>query len=302
MKKNKFIKITFSKQKNFANKVKKIKQEKNQIIIKTNSFFADLFTLLNFQEIIDNNFNFLLTSYDGFLISQKPHNYENCLQTNQGMYYDFMIKDNQFISKISNCSCFVNKYGDKKSLDVMKHFFGKQWNKVTIEQIKNCDETRSKLIAYFKKYISNYPKKVKTLYLIGNKGVGKSFLLAAFANSLLAKEKNIIAIDTLKFFVEFLANKSEVFIKSQKQILKECKILFIENLGNEPINSFTRDFILGDIINYRFKNKKPIFFSSKFNFLQLEKRYSKNNSSINAKQIINQIRSFSIPIIIEKCF
>ena len=155
-------------------------------------------------------------------------------------------------------------------------------------------------MTYFTKYIKNYPKPVKTLYLIGNKGVGKSHILASFANSLLVKEEDIVMIDTLDFFTNFLVGKSEEFIKSQKQILKTCQVLFLENIGNEPINTFTRDYILGDIINYRFTNKKPIFFSSKYNFLQLKKRYSKNNALVNAKQIVDQIRSFSIPIIIEK--
>ena len=137
------------------------------------------------------------------------------------------------------------------------------------------------------------------MYLCGNFGSGKSYLIAATFNEL-AKENIKSAI---VFWPEFLNSLKSSFnseIKSEFQnkynYVKKVDILLIDDLGAESVTPWARDEILCPILQYRMDEKLPTFFTSNLNLEALENHLaitSKGDEAIKAGRIISRIKQLT---------
>ncbi len=69
-------------------------------------------------------------------------------------------------------------------------------------------------------------------------------------------------------------------------------LLLIDDIGAETTTAWSRDEILGPILQYRMQAKLPTFFTSNLNLEQLEKHLSVTKDSVDivkAKRIIERI-------------
>ena len=70
-------------------------------------------------------------------------------------------------------------------------------------------------------------------------------------------------------------------------------ILLLDDIGAENNTSFTRDEILGTILQYRMDNDLTTFFTSNYTLSELEEHLSatsRGNDPIKARRIIERIR------------
>ena len=70
-------------------------------------------------------------------------------------------------------------------------------------------------------------------------------------------------------------------------------ILLLDDIGAENNTSFTRDEILGTILQYRMDNDLTTFFTSNYTLSELEEHLSatsRGNDLIKARRIIERIR------------
>ncbi len=78
--------------------------------------------------------------------------------------------------------------------------------------------------------------------------------------------------------------------------LKKADILFLDDMGAQPITSWSRDEVLGSIVQYRMDSKLPTFFSSNYNIEELENKLSVTKGSeekIAARRIIERIKQLT---------
>ena len=132
----------------------------------------------------------------------------------------------------------------------------------------------------------------KGLYLSGSFGSGKSYLLSAMINELV-KDGNKAA---LVYYPEFLRSLKASFGKDfdeQFNYAKKADLLLLDDIGAENISSWSRDEILGPILQYRMDEKLPTFFTSNLSIDALESHLSKGTLEVDklkAKRIIERIR------------
>ncbi len=112
-------------------------------------------------------------------------------------------------------------------------------------------------------FVSNIDNSFTGIYLYGEFGVGKTYLLSCVANELSLKGKSVLFVyfpDLVRYINGLMYDnvKLENIISS----LKECDVLILDDLGAEYLNSWFRDQILGPILNFRYLAKKPICVSS----------------------------------------
>ena len=76
--------------------------------------------------------------------------------------------------------------------------------------------------------------------------------------------------------------------------------MLIDDLGAEGVSSWSRDEVLGSILQYRMQENLPTFITSNLNINELEEHLSvtTNNKSekVKAKRIIERIKQLTIDI------
>lgn len=187
-----------------------------------------------------------------------------------------------------------------KYLDNIYYFdIPKEIKNAKIKDIKTKDENRFATIEWIKNFMTNYEinQSQKGLYLNGNFGCGKTYLLSAMLNEL-AKKGNKVAII---YYPEFLRSLKESFgvedeFRKKFNYIKKVPLLLFDDIGAESVTEWTRDEILGPILQYRMEEKLPTFFTSNLTIEELEQHLSTTNKEIDlvkARRIIERIKQLT---------
>jgi primosomal protein DnaI len=87
------------------------------------------------------------------------------------------------------------------------------------------------------------------------------------------------------------------------EALKKEPILMLDDIGAEAMSSWTRDEVLGPILQFRMLEKLPTFFTSNFNLDQLEHHltYSQRGEEekMKARRIMERIKYLSEPVMLD---
>lgn len=134
------------------------------------------------------------------------------------------------------------------------------------------------------------------LYLAGNLGTGKTFLMCYMLYEL-AKEGLTGVIVYMPDFVEDLKSMFQEPLKLKETIdlLKSTDLLVFDDIGAENMNPWFRDHVLGTILNYRM-NRKPTFFTSNYELSALEQHFSftskEGEEEFKGQRIMDRIRHY----------
>ena len=154
---------------------------------------------------------------------------------------------------------------------------------------ENRLETIKWLTIFIKKIENN--EKSKGLFLTGNFGCGKTYVVAAAFNELAKKGKKVACL----YYPEFLRSLKERFSDDYREVfdkVKKCDLLLIDDIGAETVTSWNRDEVLGTILQYRMQESLPTFFTSNLSLKELEVHLAGNDSEgkIKARRIIERIK------------
>ena len=135
----------------------------------------------------------------------------------------------------------------------------------------------------------------ESLYLYGDFGVGKSFMMAALAHDLSEKRGASTTIIHYPSFVIDVKNAiGEGSVKTLVDDIKLAEVLVLDDIGAEQSTPWVRDEILQVILQYRMQEDLPTFFTSNFNFQDLEKHFAKgkngNDETWEARRVMERIR------------
>lgn len=218
-----------------------------------------------------------------------------CKNEIKGLKYTSFIVDGNI--NFSHKTC---KYQNKLLNDINyikdSYLFtvAKEVRNAKMKDIYTDDKNRIELIKWMTKFIKDYKenKEVKGLYLSGNFGSGKSYLISAMINELVKDGKK----GALVYYPEFLRSLKASFGKDfdeQFEYAKKADLLLLDDIGAENITAWSRDEILGPILQYRMDEKLPTFFTSNLDLEELEVHLSIQNGKVDklkAKRLIERIK------------
>lgn len=192
----------------------------------------------------------------------------------------------------------IKKDSYKENLDLFEMPKGIQ--DATFKNIYKDDKARIPIVKYFKEFIEDYldGKETKGVYLTGNFGSGKTYLIAALFNEL--AKRNIKSV--LIYYPEFLRSLKASFNSNydeQFNYIKKVPLLLLDDIGAENCSNWSRDEILGPILQYRMDNHLPTFFTSNLTLEELEKSLAITSSGVDkvkARRIIERIKQLTIPL------
>lgn len=163
----------------------------------------------------------------------------------------------------------------------------------SFDNIYSNDANRYDAILWINKFLGNYRKgKVsKGLYLSGNFGSGKTYLISALFNEL--------AHDGIKsaivFWPEFLRDLKSSFstdFKEKFDFIKSVPLLLIDDIGAENTTAWGRDEIFCPLVQFRMQEHLPTFFTSNLDLKALEEHFSVTKDKVDyikARRIIERI-------------
>ena len=160
-----------------------------------------------------------------------------------------------------------------------------------MEDVDYKDKSRIKLLKWIDNFIEEYDplKKHKGLYLHGNFGSGKTFIVSAMFNEL--KKKGIVS--EIVYFPTLLRDLKSNFdeLETTLAYLENVDLLLIDDIGAEKVSEWARDEILGTILQSRMNNRKTTFFTSNFTIEELDNHLSNNGTEVvRSGRIIERIK------------
>jgi len=170
-----------------------------------------------------------------------------------------------------------------------------------MSEIDISDKKRFEIIKWLKNFYDNYPNEKKGLFLHGSFGSGKTYLISALFNELAKKDYNCIIV----YYPEMLTKLKASFDNTNEnysELLNEIKtsdLLLLDDIGAETVTNWSRDEILGTILQYRMENNLSTFLTSNLNLEELETHLSLSKNStdkVKARRIIERVKQLMYDI------
>lgn len=92
---------------------------------------------------------------------------------------------------------------------------------------------------------------------------------------------------------EITLRKNGVINKSIESKMKDCKVLCLDDIGNEYMTAYTHELLI-TIINYRYEHHKATLITSNYSPEELLNIYEKAIGEVKAGQLISRIMTFGV--------
>lgn len=166
------------------------------------------------------------------------------------------------------------------------------------------EDTRVYIVSAANQFLQTYDQTgslpEKGLYLHGSFGIGKSYILGAIANELAHRQVQTVIVYVPEFLREMKQSIQDQTLGEKIEMVKKAEVLMLDDIGAESMSAWTRDEVLGTILQYRMAEKLPTFFSSNFTIKELEHHltYSQRGEkeAVKAARIIERILAVSVPM------
>lgn len=280
-------------------RVDKDELKKNYIKALKNPEFAKLVNELNVSDEVKYRYTSTLQEIVNInKICSECKGLETCPYDLKGVKKIAKVEDGIIKYVCVDCPYKEKDDKEKKYLEnVSAYKMNKEIREASFKNIFKDDSSRLDVIKFLKKFYDNYKadEKIKGLYLYGNFGCGKTYLVSALFNEL--AKKNIRS--TIIYFPEFLRSLKASFNSDDSDYeerfdeVKYSKLLLLDDIGAEKMTEWARDEVLGVILQYRMEENLPTFFTSNRSLKELEEHLQIGNSSddrINARRIIERVK------------
>jgi len=199
------------------------------------------------------------------------------------------LKNDRLIFSYAPCK-YTKKQDKENKANIEKNAL-----KITMKDIDITDKRRVNVIKELKTFYTAYGnKEVKGLYLHGSFGSGKTFLTTALFNELGKKRIR----SEIVYFPELIREFKGDFetLNEKMDYYMNVDILLIDDIGAEKVTEWSRDEILGTILQNRMNKSLATFFTSNLNLKELETHLSISNNSddaVKARRIIERIKQLT---------
>lgn len=165
----------------------------------------------------------------------------------------------------------------------------------------DADDSRIIVIEAAKDFLKEFDETgelpSRGLYIYGSFGIGKSFILGAVANELAKRRVKTVAVYVPEFLRELKQSIQDQTLNEKIDFVKRAPVLILDDFGAESISAWTRDEVLGTILQYRMAEQLPTFFTSNFSFTELENHLAHSQRGekdvVKAGRIMERIRAVS---------
>jgi primosomal protein DnaI len=257
------------------------------------------------KDTIEKGLNKLYEYINQSLECHKCESLNGCINMMKGYQPELVLVRNSIDVRYERCPRKIMDDEKRKNEKLIKSLYvPKDILNATFEDFEH-DNNRIDAIQRSLSFILNYEqgKQAKGLYLYGEFGVGKSYLLGAIANKLAKKQISSMIVYVPELLREMKSSIADSTLNEKIEALKKEPILMLDDIGAEAVSSWTRDEVLGPILQFRMLESLPTFFTSNFDLKGLEHHltYSQRGEEekMKARRIMERIRTLSEPVLVD---
>lgn len=172
----------------------------------------------------------------------------------------------------------------------------KELSMASMKEIDRTDNNRKQVLKWLINFCDTYDKNGshKGLYLHGTFGCGKTYIISALFNEF-AKKRISTEIVYLPELLRDLKSDFDSFA-DRIDYLENVDLLLIDDIGAEKVTEWSRDEILGTILQHRMNNYKTTFFTSNLTIDELEQHLiisSNVDEKVKARRIIERVKQLT---------
>ncbi len=136
----------------------------------------------------------------------------------------------------------------------------------------------------------------KGLYLYGQAGVGKSYMMKALCNYY-AKAGKTVSFVKVPLWVKTMKEsfgQEEIAQRMNRALLKSDVVIF-DDIGSESISAWTLNELLFPILDERMEKKKKTYFTSNYSMEELQQKYAfiEKSDKVGADRVMERIRTLA---------
>jgi primosomal protein DnaI len=185
---------------------------------------------------------------------------------------------------------------ERKEKEANRMTRDKELSMANMKDIDRTDKSRKEVLKWLINFCDKYDRNGnhKGLYLHGTFGCGKTYIISALFNEM-AKKRLRTEIVYLPELLRDLKSDFDTF-GDKIEYLEEVDLLLIDDIGAEKVTEWSRDEILGTILQHRMNNYKTTFFTSNLTIEELEEHLiisSNVDEKIKARRIIERVKQLT---------
>ncbi|MEH7108150.1 MULTISPECIES: primosomal protein DnaI [Bacillaceae] len=257
------------------------------------------------EEMIEKSINKLFEYINQSKECAKCESLDGCVNMLKGYQPELIVTRNAIDVHYDRCPRKVIADEKRKNESLIKSLYVPR--DILNATFENFEHDNDRIAAAQKAaaFLVNFEqgKTTKGLYFHGKFGVGKSYLLGAVANRLAKKKISSMIVYVPELFRELKSSIADSTLNEKIEAVKKEPVLMLDDIGAEMISSWTRDEILGPILQYRMLEGLPTFFTSNYDFQGLARQLSQNQrgdeEQMKALRIMERIRALSEPVLVE---
>lgn len=242
------------------------------------------------EEVLLKNASDLEKTIEELKNCSKCKGLKECKNENKGYVNYPTVYQNNLVFSLRSCKYLkTEKENKSKTIFFETPLF---LQNARLSEIYTDDKARIKVIKYIKDFYKSFDtNRMKGLYLYGSFGSGKSYIISALLNELSNKNIKVVSV----YFPTLILKLKESFGTNDMSFMEDllyADVLLIDDLGAEANSSWSRDEILGSILQTRMDNNLSTFITSNFSKKDLEEHFASTNKSydrIAAARIMERI-------------
>ncbi len=264
-------------------------------IIKDNTDIVNFIKTNNIpNKAIESGLNNLLAFHLKTKYCKDCQGMATCKQTNTGYMPKLLYNGTQIELDTTPCE-YHNLASKTKQKQDNLILIDCNFNNFNFDDIY-FNENRKDILTKIKTCLASYEKgkPTKGIYIHGNYGCGKTYLLAYLAKTLASNNHKVIFAYYPSLARMFRSAISAGSLEDLIDTLKEVEVLVLDDFGGETLTNYIRDEVLGTILQARMTNNLLTFMSSNLDEELLVAHLKESNHSLDdlrASRIYERIRA-----------
>lgn len=172
-------------------------------------------------------------------------------------------------------------------------------------ELENVDSTpeRDDVLDEIGIFLANFEKNktLKGLFLTGDFGVGKTYILAGLANKIARQGSRVVFLHVPSFIASLGSHFQDNSLNNEIDRIASAPVLIFDDIGAETLSEWSRDDVLGVILQKRMDNVLPTFFSSNMNMDDLTEHFAETRNNVDevkARRLMERVRFLSKEIFV----
>ena len=239
-------------------------------------------------------FVFFLDFYDDFYYCDACPGYQSCAKEIPHYQMELFREDGLIDRRLHLCP--LAKKVERLRSYFLYRDFPESWSDESLKTSVERSEKKKKALVFLSKILSG--KSSVWPYVTGNRGCGRTFLLACFALDFARGEdepQTVAFCDTPSLVEKLRSDSFQAKEKFAKEIeeLTQVPLLVLDDFGSEmkDKSGFAYSSILFPILNARAKENRLTAFSSDFKMGEIAQMYAPSIGFPRARQLQNLLRS-----------